>query len=369
MLETRLLSNLRGHKVGVTAVCEARLKSKVVLISGDQDGSLILWDLLVMRHMLKYYNLFDSRIQSLRTIALNIRNSTRDLLIVQTRDQGVHLLDLTDSANVSQTKPLVVREFPTYEALFSRGDAISISSHRAILAYPSALDAHTITIRFLSEDAETTSSGSALRNNHKRSPNTCSVFDIRIRQLGDNYHIFAGYEDGHICCFIANEDRTTTVPELDVTGLKLECVLDCDTLLGDFISAFDILSQHSGYKMICGASKKDIVILDVDQYLKHSTSGKISLKSQGVSATTNCPSSFVTAVATWDNQIHLVDLENLTILRSLDHHLNQVQDVTFICKNDVDMSHSSSSSRTSVFYMCSASLDGTISMMQISLQP
>lgn len=365
---TRPKFNLRGHTAGVTALCHGRAGGEQFLISGDQEGTLASWNLTTFRRINIFHKVCISRVQSLRVIRLNFDSRDCGILLAQSRDHGVNFFDLAKVIGANSDKITALKNIPTYTALFSRGDAINSTTSEAIAAYPSSLESHLIAVRYLGNNLETKVSGTAQRD-QANSRRTCSVFDIRLHKAygrPDN-HLFAGYEDGGICCFSFNADSTTTIPELGTTGLKIDLIFKCDTGFQDFISAYDLIERRSRYIIICGAPKKELVRIMCDKnFGDKPVIDRINIKKQGVGAIAVSPDHKTFASAGWDNIVSLYGLEDLQLRESHTHHLNQVQDIIFIAISKQpleDADNMEDPNETSISsYMCSASLDGTISI-------
>ena len=274
----------------------------------------------------------------------------------------------------------LVKSFPTFESLFSRGDAISVSNSRAILAYPSSLESCLVSIWILGPNLETNISGSAQRCKFKEgNRHNCSVFDICILN-GDreNYKLLVGYEDGFICCFSFDENRTKSVPETGVTGLDVQLIFTCDTGFKDFVSAFDVIELASSEKFIfCGAPKKEIVKIKCDgNFTEEPNIDRIATKHQGVSALKICLEHRCVASGYWDKKLELLDLDG-NVIEILDGHLDQVQDISFVSKSKLELAECGASGDRGQrgddvagqpydsYYMCTASLDGTIGIMSL----
>lgn len=364
---------LRGHKSGVTALAHVE---PAILVSADESGSIILWDQVTFRRLVGYGNVCDSKILSLKVIRLNINSRDTDVLVVQSRNDGVLLLHCdecftspTPSETTETILPAVIAKYATYESLFSRGDSLTIENNNAILAYPSSLASHLVTVRFLGQDALTVISGSAARTDKSTKQQQVTVFDINIRediQGQGRYSLFVGYEDGRIVAYSFRRDQTETIPELNVTGLKIDVIRVLDLGLTDFVSAFDTTS-HSG-DLVCGSAAKELRFINLDKNLNPNIVA-IKLSKPGTSVISIRPDSKLVAAGGWDNTIRLFSLKSKRLLVAFRNHVKQVSTILFIRKKDVatidDHQDKQLAPAPSGFLMYCASLDGTISVFDI----
>lgn len=352
----------RGHSAGVTAVTSHEL----CLISGDEDGTIIVWQLATFKRITTWNRICKSKIQSLRVIKLQLDSQGQNILVAQTRDNGVHLYILDLNKLDSQPEPLV--DFQTYESLFSRGDAVTISESTAILAYPSSLESYMITVRYLGVDAKTIISGSAMRAEEVNMKSHQSVFDIVIRNNPRDtrsHELFAGYEDGFIIVYSFSPERTKTIPELNVSGLDISIVRKINLGLTDFISAFDVMNVSDKYIIISGSPSKELKFLELPQELigEECVSSVVTVKRQGTSVIAIRPDYKLVATAGWDNTIRLFSMKSRKHLATLKSHTKQVSDIAFIKISQDDNDNEDCASGD--FLMTCGSLDGTISVYDI----
>lgn len=350
---------LRGHQVGVTALTSL----ENTLISGDQEGNLCFWSLSKFRRTASWPNAARSKIQTLSIIKLPLNSSPKRLLVCQSRDNGVKLFDCDIISTNSPIGPIVL-EFPTYEALFSRGDALTIDENTAILAYPSSIENFMVTIRYLGPDAQVLSAGNAARGEYKENDRQLrsTVFDIKLLANpndGESYHVFAGYEDGPIVIFSTSLKSTKTVPELNVTGLKIDVIKIIDLGLTDFVAAFDVGLISDKYSLVCGSPKKELVFCSLTVDLGKEAIEKVALRKQGTSSLAIRPDRMLVAVAGWDNSLRLYSMKTRILLATMHHHHAQIHSIHFITKS------SETESKQGSHLMCCASLDGTISVHDI----
>lgn len=366
------LFTLRGHNEGVTALTHSVISGVPHLISGDELGTVVIWNLLIYRISVKHLQLVSSRIQSLKVIKLNFNSNRTDVLVIQSRDNGVELLDLNHSLQHPSEPPIIRASFPAVESIFSRGDAMNIDeSDRAILAYPSYLEKYLVTIRIIDNDSETRLSGTASRNCDESGRNF-TVFDIVLREGSPgSYLLFVAYEDGHLCIFSFNTELTTTVPVLNSVGLQVEMIKSINLNIGDFISAYDIVFNKEGeITAFCGSPLDKIIIISTTtEPESDSKSSDIKLKRQGISAITIRPDRKLFAVACWDNVVRLYSMKTFVHLANIKHHSKQVQNVLFIERPDNDLCTGDSSQlnqdKTTTegkYLLCCASMEGTISI-------
>ena len=352
------LFHFRGHKSGVTALAS----SNSSLISGDEEGTIIIWNLSTFRRLKTWSRICTSKIQSLRIIKLKIDSVIRDILVTQSRD-GVHLI-VCDYSQVPD-KPPIVDHFPTYDSLFSRGDATSIDENTAMLAYPSYLENYLVTVRYLGPDAKTLISGSANRSDSDSKKSHPNVFDIVILEnpiQAQSHNLFVAYEDGCIVVYAVNPESTRKLPELNVTGLRIDVVKQFNFGISDFISAFDVKLISDNYVIVCGCPKKDIMFSSCPtDFASDEKTEKIVLKKQGSSAISIRDDLRLVAIAGWDNTVRLYSLKTKKHLATINDHLKQIHDILFVKKATENVSNSNSGN----YLMYCASLDGTISVFDL----
>lgn len=342
----------RGHPAGVTALTSLR----DTLISGDEEGNICFWSLISFRCASKWNHISRSKIQSLKIIRLLIKSIPRDILVCQSRDNGVKLVVCDDIA-ATDPSSLIVKEFSTYEALFSEGDAIMVDETTAVLAYPSNIDSHIVAVRYMGQEAHVLLSGNALREDEGDRLSRSAVFGIKLvpSQTDERcYHMFCGYEDGSILIFAVDLKLTKTVPELNVTGLKIDLYKKLNLGLTDFVSAFDVRLTSDQFLMVCGSPQKELIFFASHIDLKQETVEKITLKRPGTSVVAIRQDLKIVAAASWDNAIRLYSMKSRTLLVALRSHLKQVQSINFMKTSD-----------RANYLMCCASLDGTISVHDI----
>lgn len=368
------LFTLRGHNSGVTALTSCKVDEITYIISGDQDGIIIIWDLSILRKHVCLENIFSSRIQSLKVIKLGQIQT----LFAQSRNQGVTILNLEKIISGKEQdveSPQKLASFPTYEGIFSRGDAINTSDGRAIVAHPSCLDNFLVTIRLLNSLYHTELSGTAQRYDQNSSKKP-TVFDMCLKRTqGEDYLLFVAYEDGCICSFSFRTDSTTSLPELNSTGLKIDLVQEFDFGVRDFISAFDITFSSDKLTIVCGSPQDELIFCSQSS---QQTSGpdlhKVKLKRQGVASASIRPDDKLVAVSGWDNSVKLYSMKSRKLLASLTNHLKQVQNIIFVerpCNIDGQNYSPGNSIQSKLdlnenkYLLCCASLEGTISISAI----
>lgn len=365
---------LRGHTGGVTALCSARSNETNYLISGDQDGVIIIWDLSIFRQH-KSIHTFASRIQSIR--AIQPKNDDDIYIVVQSRDNGLKIINLTYviTAAAPDSKKITIAEYSTYESLFSKGDAITLDNGQTLIAHPSALGRHLVTVRLLHQNGSTEISGSAQRDDERAKQNT--IFDIKLSptKLLGIYLLFVAYEDGGLCTFKLDLNSRITIPELNSTGLKIELIKKHDFGIKDFLSAFDVLQNEDMYQIVCG-SPSDKLIFAFHHWVENSIkSESVKLHRPGTSCISIRPDRKLVAVGCWDSSVRLYSMKSRNLLASCEHHTKQVQDIVFILhsrKSLHEMGVASSgqlgkseSLDGDAHLLCCASLDGTISISDI----
>lgn len=361
---------LRGHNVGVTALTYYSTTSWPYLVSGDEEGSICIWDLAVFRRLVVYPNIAKSRVQSLKVIKLKVAEGQHDIIFIHSRNHGILLLDLSKSLEpLCHPEPTLLAKYDSFESLFSRGDAIAGSDGTAVLAYPSCLENYLITIRILGEDAQTLISGNASRNNEVRN---CPVFDISIKEESQQrYFLFAAFEDGCLVTFSFGPNLTKTVPHLNCKGLDVQQIKKFDLGIGDFISAFDLmLSEDNHLSAVVGSPLKQLMFLDasLDEDSKFETPTHVPLKRQGVSAITIRPDGKIVAIACWDSTVKIFSIRSFKLLACMRHHLKQVHSILFYEKSSQPHDGDPREDRNKIesrYLMCCASMEGTISISSI----
>lgn len=368
------LFTLRGHDVSVTALANFTSENNPYLLSGDDEGTIIVWNLSTFRKYVGYPRLASSRVQSLKVVNNTIDSQLNDLMIVQSREHGVQVFNLS---NIMMNKPSqanLLVTFPTYGPLFSRGDASNIDQKVALLAYPSCIENHLVTIRIIGDNVKTIQSGTAQRFDTD-SKKTCSVFDIKLVRKDEHVHfLFVGYEDGCLCLFTFNPNITKSVPHLNVEGLKIDLVKTYDFQIGDFLSAFDVINPKSNrLTAVLGSPLADVVFLC--DSLNHETEQqmeRVKMKRKGVSTIAIRPDSKLVAIACWDSSVKLLSIETHKHYATLDHHSKQVQSLLFIDQprihdenSELNEFDSSEKKETNKHWLCCASMEGTISITPI----
>lgn len=367
---SKLISTLRGHDVGVTALAHYKSHDgKVILVSGDEKGAIIFWDLTIYRKITGYTNLSQSRIQSLKIVSLKHDNScqVRQTLIVQTRDDGVKIISLQ---NLTQ-KPdnlTTLQCYPTFSSLFSRGDAVTCSDNSsALLAYPSYLDNFLVTVRLVGYEGETHISGTAQR--FSADEKTCAVFDIGLGNIyNDLYYVIVAYEDGHISLFNLSPLSTKTIPELATEGLKIDLMKTIDLGINDFVSAFHTTCNDNQLVGVSGSPLAELVFFS--QNLKDTTQTellKVTSKRPGVASIKISPDNKLVAVGSWDAPVNIYSMKSRQILASLRYQTKQVNDIEFV-KNPSHLlgdPTQTSDENPSDYLLCCASMCGTVSVVSI----
>lgn len=362
---TSLLFTLRGHNVGVTALVQCAYDNVACLISGDREGSLILWDLITFKKITSYAKICSSQVQSLRVVRLNVANKEQQIIVAQSRNDGLYLFEST-------TKGLKqLANYATYEALFSRGDSLSRKNSTAILTYPSCISNHLVTVRLIGDEGSTIHSGSAQRF-HEEDSKTAPVFDIVIREVEESrYVLFVAYEDSTICAFYINLDDMVHVPVIKTSGLNIKLVRKFVLDFKDFITSFDVRPVGNNYYIICGSPTKDIHIIEAPIALESSVAeaiDKIPLRKRGVSSVIASPDCQIAAIACWDSSIILYSIPLKNVIATLHHHTKQTQDLILLDTSitcdpfDTESSHSTNYCTQYRFLLCCASMDGTISL-------
>lgn len=362
------LFTLRGHNTGVTALTQIDFDGEACLVSGDQEGTVIFWDLVTFKQITSHQRLCNSQIQSIRVIQLECAENLSTVLVVQSRNNGLSLFHTT------RDKLVHLANYDTYEALFSRGDAISRHNGTAVLAYPSCLNNHFVTVRLLGAGAKTILSGSAQRFQEDDSKKG-SLFDIKVKQDNSSYLLFVAYEDATICAFSLNLQDTLHVPVLDSRGIKIEMVKKFGLDFKDFITSLDVRLVDDKYNIICGAPTNNVYVIATPRDLRSpqvDEVDQIKLKKRGVSTIATYIDCDIAAIACWDSSIVLYSLNSKNPLKTLSNHTKQVQDLIFLDGSKIYEEHHDSPepkphgpSYANKLLLCCASMDGTISLTYI----
>lgn len=362
--------SLRGHDSGVTALeyCSLPNVSLSYLISGDEEGNLIIWNPATFKKVSVFKNIASSTIQSIKNVTLIVSEEEIVVLVVQSRNDGVQVLEFYEPIEGTiKSDPNILASFPTYDALFSRGDAKSITNQRAILAHPSLLENYLVTVRVLGRDAKTEISGTAGREideSEKKSP----IFDIAIRrdvqEEEDSYLVFVAYEDGCLNIYRFQMGATQRVPVLRSEGLNVGLIKRIDLNFKDFVSAYGVAQPEGDggdYLIVAGSAGRDLRFVKC----KAKFDGEpemltLKQKGWGVSAVSMRFDGRLFAIACWDKSVSLYCAENLSLRDTLDHHTKQVQAILFAPKLLADFDQQGGES-----LMYCASQDGTISISSI----
>lgn len=354
------LFTFRGHTSGVTAVTNC----KQTLISGDEEGNIIYWSLTTFRRT-KTVSIFKSRIQSLNVIKSLILSQPRNLLVCQSRDEGVKLIICDTCSSTEPSCPPTVAHFSTYGSLFSRGDAMTIDDDLTILAFPSSIESYLVAVYFIGHEAKVMLSGIARRDQDLTDKAKATVFDIKVKQsrLKEGaFHVFAGFEDGCISIFNVDPRETKKVPELEITGLNIDVIITIDFDFHDFVSAFDLVHISNGYNLICGSPHKEIIFCTLSSQMIQTDRNKVAIRRQGTSVISIRQDKKLVAIANWDNTIRLYSFKSKTLLATIRYQSKQVHSIEFIEKSDIT---DCLTPINSDYLMCCASLDGTISVYDI----
>lgn len=361
---TSSLFTLRGHDVGVTALVYCYYENVQCLISGDQQGTLILWDMVTFKQINSYAKICPSQVQSLRLVKLKIAEAKRQVLVAQSRNDGLFLFDLT----FDDLKQLA--NFPTYEALFSRGDSLSSKDNTAVLAYPSCINNHLVTVRLLGDEAKTIQSGSAQRFQDDESK-TVPLFDIVLREVGETkYVLFVAYEDSTICAFSIDLEDIVHVPVLRSSGLNIRLLRKIDLKFKDFVTSFDVRVVEDTYHLVCGSPTKNVYVVATStdlESVKDEKIEKIPLKRRGVSSIVASSDYQLAAIACWDASIVIYSMASKSPIATLHHHTKQTQTLILLDAPktfdpfDIVSQHGGGYR----YLLCSASMDGTINLTYI----
>lgn len=320
--------SLRGHKAGVTALHQF----ETYLLSGDEEGSLMIWNLDILRKQSLYENMFQSRIQSIKSFKI----TNKLFIMVQSRDHGIHIFPSNNIIDQSE-KVSILAQFSSYPSIFSKADAINHSSMGPLLAYPNDKDKFLVTVTFLAEDL-------SVKNTEVlgRSQSGGAVFDIKLQSKEDQIYVYVGYEDGQIGLF-SSIQRDNDKTEIRFVNLK---TINID--VGDFVSALDVSLSSL---LIVGSPSKELLLYDC----KTDETCRVKLKKRGISSLKIDPTGCLVAVATWSCQVDIYHLNSRTKADSLLVHNKQVQDILWLSVGNLFPQYDNA--------LCCASLDGTISIV------
>lgn len=359
---------LRGHEASVTALVTYETEDQGTrLVSGDENGTVIIWNLATYRPIQKFARLTNGRIQCLKTLFND------DYLFIHSRqqDNGVSIVNIEDLCDTKLS-------FNSCDAVFSRADALDFDAKRSITAFPSSLGQHIVEVRVIdsSIDYATFIAGTASKDADNPDKNTCSAFDICLRKMPvDNAVLmFVGYEDGTIsvyCLKLDDKDSEKTMPALGATGLRLRLIKTYDMQQKDFVSAFDVaLISDDKYKLICGFPFSEVYIINDTYQMTPKETDKIEqetrsirLKTNGVSTIKIRPDKRIVIIGTWNSNIKVFSAKGKP-LASLNYHQKRVSDLAFVdCqkKNNCLLL----SKGDAKFVMACASADATISLSTI----
>lgn len=356
---------LRGHKIGVTALCGVSIDSNDFILSGDESGTVILWDLSTLKCARTFENLVRSRIQSMRVLKFVTVDDHVMILVVQSRDNGVSLYKFDKGIEREESDLELVVCYDSHDALFSRGDAIICDNESAILAYPSALDSHLVTVRLVKQSCKTLLSGVAAARDPRTDDKKVTVFDIKLRRKSESdklIHLFVAYENGCLCMYEMDLDSIKTDSALDIKSLNVSLVKLYDTGSKDFISTFDVKGRCEGYDIIIGYPSNKLMHISTNQ----GQVSEIDLKCKGTSCSLISPFSNVVAVACWNGTLKLYDYEDKRLIHKIvDMHKKQVQDMMIVRAPEVHLNALTDDCDTRTFWMCCASNEGTISISSI----
>ena len=384
------LFTLRGHGTGVTALAYCDLFDMPILISGDQKGAVILWDLMTYRKYLILNVFSSSRIQSLKVVKFkrDPNCEIKNVLVVQSRDHGLFLLDLNRaySSKISDESDSILAKYPSHESIFARGDSISIGKSKlGLLAYPADNKESAVTIRIVAIDGRLSNSATAQRDSHDPQE-SCRVFDISIvnRSEENNYYLFVAYEDGHLVCYNISIDFAIIVGDRDTLEAKevvVQLISKFNPSFNEFVSAFDVVLSSTRLILVVGSPLNELVFLDtLADNMNKPRIDRVALRKQGTSAISIRPDHRLVAVAGWDNTVKLYSIKSRKLLAIMRNHSKQVQEMLFINKSNTLLSGLAANSRFSCnvevngdrsrevdeqFLLCCASMEGTISISSI----
>lgn len=328
----KVLHTLRGHERSVTATVHYTTADRSLLISGDQEGTLIAWNLNQYRLLTKHKLLAKSQVQALKVLKL-----ANDVLFVHTRDNGVKLfvLETIIDKGASPSTIVEIKSFRSHDSLFSRGDAISIEGGRAILAYPYELENHIVSVVLIDPLANTLIAGNARRYPLDCSK-TSSVFDMLLMiAKNGSFNLYVSYEDGCICIFGFTETSTTSIQSLNTVGLKLSLINEYNLGTCDFVSAFDVIEMCNSETRtaVCGSPGNKLILIHhaIEPSTKElNTIDEIKLAKSGVSAIAIQPDNNLVAVARWGKNVDLYCMKTRELVAILDQHSQQVSSLSFM---------------------------------------
>lgn len=328
-----LIFTFRGHRVGVTAINQLQR----YLITGDEEGTIMIWDVETYKNIKTYSKIIQSRIQSIKIID----DGHRHAAIFQSRDHGLHVYNIQDSTTLNQITIDLICRFPAHPSLFSKGDAIIHQNIGVVLGYASERSSQIVTVRNLDDDWNDLTTVDL-----ERPVVGGNVFDIQLRahdSKHDNIMCLIGYEDGKIAMFKLRSNQSTS-PCFDIIMTRI-----VNVMIDDFVSAFDI---YKDVHLIIGSPTRDLVIFccDVDDVVR------LKLDKRGISSIKCHWVDDWVAVSRWDSRVDIYSIDTRQILYSLNSHSKQVQDMIWL--------------KTSFFtnytkVLGCVSLDGTISLVGI----
>lgn len=321
----------RGHRGGVTAIEQIER----YLVSGDDEGSIIIWNIETFKCIRSYNNIVPSRIQSIRIIS----KEHRQISIIQSRDHGLHIYDIHTNTIDDSISLTLVDKLPSHPNLFSKGSAILHQSIRFVLGYPSEHSSQIITVRNLDDNCKTKTIIDI-----ERPVVGGNVFDICLQtnpSINSNITCYAGYEDGKIGLYSLRCDELTNKFDIIMTRV-------INMKINDFVSAIDV---YDNVYLVVGFPTRDLIIYncDIDETIK------LKLDKRGISSIRCRYDTGCIAVARWDSRVDIYKMDTKQILHSNSAHNKHIQDMIWI--NDTSFLPNFKD------ILCCVSLDGTISLM------
>lgn len=339
---------LRGHEHGVTAlVCFVNSEKQSCLVSGDEEGYVIVWDLATYRPLEARKHLVKGRIQSLRCVL------DSSYIFVHSRQDSVRVFDLSLNEKA---------RFESCDCVFSRGDALDYNETSCIIAFPSTLGTNVVEVRVLDGSLSTVLAGTARRAEKE----SASTFDICLRKVSELVLVFVGYEDGRVSVFSMRPEGSGSSKSMPLlmraSGLNVALQRTYSfEQQDDFVSALDVSIGAGRFKLACGFPSDKLFILTGSTLdLPADTAGAASvwLGARGMSAVKFRPDERILAVAAWNARLKIYSHKGKA-LASLEHHSARIGALAFAA------GAGAAPDLRAGFVLACGSADGTISLWSI----
>ncbi|XP_074603814.1 guanine nucleotide-binding protein subunit beta-like protein 1 [Brevipalpus obovatus] len=305
----------------VTAVCFGVVNTKDYLISGDEKGILMIWDLVTFKRVNMVSNAHDKRINK---VWFNEDSRARDdtgnaiALISQARDE-IKIWTVDRQLNpISLTLSMCLQ-----------ASLMSMSTFSAITTNP-VKDDEKSSIMLATSDPFKQSCVQVIRigENYVRmslSPKDSAKLGIIvvikcIKLMNGCSVVLVAYESGNLMLFSIEDENSRT--------MSTEC---CSIKpFEDMITCMDY-DPMSG-KGACGSSINQLKVFTIrteEPSLRLELLSQIELPVDGISAIEIRKDSSTMCIATWDQRVRIFSFKTLEQLTVIDYHKSSINCINF----------------------------------------